>query len=181
VTEGAGLQRAFAPVLAVLLLAGLSLLAGCTTASGPPVATRLPHQSLWVVAEAWGGFVQNEVCPQEWSLRRWHVWKTQTGRLSLTPVSSLPAAPEFLPFDMGGDPKVWRVDYTGGAAEPTRTFTVMVVTFPASETQGLPPSLYALRQALPPGSSGEVRVARVRYDRGRFLVGLELSAASVRK
>lgn len=176
--------------LPAALFAVLAFFAGCATGPrtapaplpAPAVfAPAVPLDSFWLVTETWDPFVQTGLGPQEWALRHWHVWKLVSGSLDLKPLIPLPSVPVFRSVDLGGDPRVWQVDYREPAPEPaSSTATIREVDFLSADTQGLPPSVYALRRVLPTlgTPSGQVRVDEVTYDRGRFKVRLELQNRS---
>ena len=126
------------------------------------------------MAETWDEFAEINLARQEWALVWWHTWKVASEVLDLTPAAPLPPPPVFQATDLAGAPRVWRVDFYQTSEVPG--VATQEVTFGAAETHGLPPSLYALRRALPRWvvASGQVRVTGVSYDRGRFTVKLQL-------
>lgn len=154
-----------APVLAVALV-----LAGCASVpvEAPPQTTR-SVESAWLVATEWDEFSQNSLWPQEWALGHWHRFRASADGLDLVPLAPLPPAPHARPRDLGGDPGVWRVDWVGAASRAQG----LAVSFRPAETLGLPPSLWALRQALTQGD-GRVRVVRRSFADGRFTIVVEV-------
>lgn len=143
-------------------------LAGCTTvpSTGP---TPAPLQSAWVVADEWDGFARDSLWPQEWALGQWHRYRVTPEGLDLIPLAPLPPVPVARAHDEGGDPRVWRLDWPGRAPRGSG----VSVSFRPAETQGLPPSLWALRQAVTSGE-GRLRVVQRDYKGGRFTIVLEV-------
>lgn len=124
-------------------------------------------------ADAWDDFAATTLWPQEWALGQWQTWRLDRGRLSLTPLAPPGPAPRPTPFDEGGDPRVWRIGYNPPPSIPDGPVIAQEVNFQATELQGLPPALHALRVVVGAEVSrtlGQVRVALVRYRAGRFQV-----------
>lgn len=188
--------------LAAALATGwLLLAAGCATApprtasaprsvprSDAPVAVPSPAPGTgvpasatvqaWIIAEQWEGFAQAALWPQEWALRRWHNFRNAGGRLDLNPLVPLPPVPPVRALDQGGDPRIWRLEWTAGADLETDTgaSAFREVTFGPDEAGGLSPAVHAVRKALASWkpASGRIRVAEVGFDQGRLRYRLEL-------
>lgn len=146
-------------------------LAGCTSI---PTTVKVPeplrNQEAWVITEGWDTFAQNSLWPQEWALGHWHRYRVTSSGLDLTPATPIAPPPAVRVKDQGGDPRVWRLQWSGSEPEVAGR----KVSFWPAEAQGLPPSLWALRHHLTTGS-GLVRVVRRAYEGGRITIVLEVT------
>lgn len=144
---------------------------GCTSTPSTGKVPEPPrNQEAWVITEGWDAFAQNSLWPQEWALGHWHRYRVTPSGLDLTPVVPIPAPPAVRVQNHGGDPRIWRLQWSGsGPGVSGRE-----VSFWPAEAQGLPPSLWALRHHLITGS-GLVRVVHRAYEGGRITIVLEVT------
>jgi hypothetical protein len=139
--------------------------------SSAPVPTGVSRS--WLVTEEWNP--QSALWAQEWALRWWHTYRADRTSLDLNPEQPLPPLPPATAVDEGGEPRVWRIDWKAPSSPAPAGATVREITFPASDTNGLPPSLHALKVLLTRGlpASGAVRVVSSEWTDGRFHLRLE--------
>jgi len=114
--------------------------------------------------------------PQEWALRSWHRFEVAGASVNLTPAATIPPVPEVQVSGLGGDPGLWRLEWTEPVPREAASGRLSVIVLTASEAGGIPAGVAAVRKAaLASGKArGLIRVVGETLEGDRIRVSVEL-------